>query len=233
MKLADWAKKQGISYLTAYRWFKDGKFPVKAYQSESGTIIVQDETELSDNQANNAVSIFLKKTVEFSKNKASIEDFAAYVLTNFLLKSSNNLDALQYSKLKPKQEDIPNHFKQFIKLGEKPLSHTFVTPATNAIFEKLSATSTIPNVATTANISGPNLYQNLGPAISIYSESSSPHLQTMYPCNPAPLSFNCSSESNFDQIDQLKVIENIALEANKPNEEIKKNKRGRKPFKNK
>ena len=45
MKLKDWADKQGISYITAYRWFKSDKLPVKAYQSGSGTIIVQDESE--------------------------------------------------------------------------------------------------------------------------------------------------------------------------------------------
>lgn len=43
MKLSAWAKKQGISYKTAWRWFTDGALPVKARQVESGTIIVEDE----------------------------------------------------------------------------------------------------------------------------------------------------------------------------------------------
>jgi putative resolvase len=47
MKLNDWAKKQGISYLTAYRWFKAGK--INAIQYDSGTIIVHDEN-LSNKQ---------------------------------------------------------------------------------------------------------------------------------------------------------------------------------------
>lgn len=34
------------------------------------------------------MSLFLKKTTEFSKNKTSIEDFAAYVLSNFQLKAN-------------------------------------------------------------------------------------------------------------------------------------------------
>lgn len=42
MKLADWAEKQGISYITAYRWFRAGKMPCKAIQSESGTILVSE-----------------------------------------------------------------------------------------------------------------------------------------------------------------------------------------------
>ena len=43
MKLSQWAKIQGICYLTAYRWFQSGKLPVEAYQAKSGTIIVSDE----------------------------------------------------------------------------------------------------------------------------------------------------------------------------------------------
>jgi predicted site-specific integrase-resolvase len=37
MKLSTWAKKQGVSYKTAWRWFKDGKLPVDAQQMPSGT----------------------------------------------------------------------------------------------------------------------------------------------------------------------------------------------------
>ena len=44
MKLSDWAKKQGISYMTAYRWFKANKLPVQAYQAQSSTIIVTETT---------------------------------------------------------------------------------------------------------------------------------------------------------------------------------------------
>jgi len=44
MKLSRWAKKQGISYLTAYRWFKSGKI-ANAHQTESGTILVSDKED--------------------------------------------------------------------------------------------------------------------------------------------------------------------------------------------
>ncbi len=44
MKLSDWARKQGISYLTAWRWFKAGKLAVPARQLPTGTILV-DETD--------------------------------------------------------------------------------------------------------------------------------------------------------------------------------------------
>ncbi|MGC8678011.1 MAG: CZB domain-containing protein, partial [Hydrogenobaculum sp.] len=41
MKLSDWAKKKGVSYKTAWRWFKQGL--IKGYQMPTGTIIVEDE----------------------------------------------------------------------------------------------------------------------------------------------------------------------------------------------
>lgn len=40
MKLADWAKQQGIAYITAWRWYKSGKLPVKAWKTPSGMILV-------------------------------------------------------------------------------------------------------------------------------------------------------------------------------------------------
>ena len=40
MKLTDWAKKQGIVYLTAWRWFKKGW--LNAYQLPNGTIIIDE-----------------------------------------------------------------------------------------------------------------------------------------------------------------------------------------------
>ena len=40
MKLAEWARQQGISYKTAYRLFKAGTLPVRAEQFSTGTIIV-------------------------------------------------------------------------------------------------------------------------------------------------------------------------------------------------
>lgn len=39
MKLSQWAKRQGVSYQTAWNLFKKGQLP-EAYQLESGTIIV-------------------------------------------------------------------------------------------------------------------------------------------------------------------------------------------------
>jgi predicted site-specific integrase-resolvase len=44
MKLSVWAEKQGIPYITAWRWFKYGKLPVKAIKTPTGMILVQEES---------------------------------------------------------------------------------------------------------------------------------------------------------------------------------------------
>lgn len=49
MKLSSWAKKQGISYRTAWRWFKEGKLPVIVEQTATGTILIKEEDALLDN----------------------------------------------------------------------------------------------------------------------------------------------------------------------------------------
>lgn len=42
MKLSEYAKNKGISYKTAYRWFKEDKLPlnIRGEQTPSGTIIL-------------------------------------------------------------------------------------------------------------------------------------------------------------------------------------------------
>ncbi len=45
MKLSDWAERQGIHYMTAWRWWKAGKLPVPAHQTESGSILVDMASE--------------------------------------------------------------------------------------------------------------------------------------------------------------------------------------------
>ncbi len=42
MKLSEWAKKQGISYKTAWRWVRQGKMPVPFVKTPTGTILVQE-----------------------------------------------------------------------------------------------------------------------------------------------------------------------------------------------
>ena len=77
MKLSKWAKIQGIGYLTAYRWFKSGRLPVKGYQTASGTIIVQEETLATTNGKTVIyfrVSSYSKKT-DLENQLRRCEDF--------------------------------------------------------------------------------------------------------------------------------------------------------------
>lgn len=175
MKLADWAKKEGIAYLTAYRWFQSGKLPVSSYQSPSGTIIVQDETDnLEQPMAGNnqvptdIMSLFLKKTVEFSKNNSSIEDFAAYILSTFSLKINITSESPKYSKNKPRSEDIQKHFQQFIKpKGEKPnVNMTLFAPESDGLEELVERADTLTT-------------KELVEEIHKYGEASAPEAPTM------------------------------------------------------
>jgi predicted site-specific integrase-resolvase len=45
MKLSVWAKKVGVSYRTAWRWYKEGKLPVDAEKTPTGTIIIREPSE--------------------------------------------------------------------------------------------------------------------------------------------------------------------------------------------
>ncbi len=42
MKLSEWARKQGVSYKTAWRWTRQGKMPVPFEQTPTGTILVKE-----------------------------------------------------------------------------------------------------------------------------------------------------------------------------------------------
>lgn len=55
MKLSVWAKKQGISYRTAWRWFKEDKLPVEVEQTATGTILIKESQNVA-----NAVAIYAR-----------------------------------------------------------------------------------------------------------------------------------------------------------------------------
>jgi len=63
MKLAEWARRQGLDYKTAWRWFHAGILPVPAKQLPTGTILVD---------------VDLKETVENGLRK-EVEDLKAEV----------------------------------------------------------------------------------------------------------------------------------------------------------
>jgi hypothetical protein len=118
IKLKEWADRHNLSYITANRHFHAGLIP-GAVQLDSGTILVEDDS-LEQNMVgnagtNDAMSLFLKKTVEFSKNNSTVEDFAAYIISNFRLQLNNTPESFpRYSKNRPKPEDVQKHFQQFL-----------------------------------------------------------------------------------------------------------------------
>jgi putative resolvase len=56
VKLAVWARSQGIHYLTAYRWWKDGTLPVPAHQTATGMILV----DARDQAAEGRVALYAR-----------------------------------------------------------------------------------------------------------------------------------------------------------------------------
>lgn len=79
MKLSKWAKEQGISYITAFRWFHAGKLPVESYRTPSGGIFVK-LPKSNDNKSSlktysySRVSTYQKKD-DLKRQSKRIEDF--------------------------------------------------------------------------------------------------------------------------------------------------------------
>jgi predicted site-specific integrase-resolvase len=64
MKLSNWAKENGVTYITAYRWWKQGALPVRAEQIKStGTIIVYPEKLQND-----GVALYARVSSQDQKN---------------------------------------------------------------------------------------------------------------------------------------------------------------------
>lgn len=189
MKLKEWADKTGVAYLTAYRWFKSGKFPVPAYQTESGTIIVEDEMEqqmfnIDSSPSKDAMSLFLRKTIEYSVNNSTVEEFAAWIISTFSLSLSGSENIVKNIRQKPKNEDIQKHFAQFIPKRDKPKPQMMITEAKDLDHlvknDELSAKDLVDGMAElgcglvkTAQIDGvavpvdPKLFKELSEAIKV------------------------------------------------------------------
>ncbi len=53
MKLSQYAKKVGVTYRTAFQWWKDGQ--IKGYQMPSGTIVIIEEEEAHESRPERVV----------------------------------------------------------------------------------------------------------------------------------------------------------------------------------
>ena len=70
MKLSTYAKALGISYFTAWRWYKAGR--IKGYQAETGTVIVTEPIpETIKGQEKVKVAIYTR--VSATENKSNLE----------------------------------------------------------------------------------------------------------------------------------------------------------------
>lgn len=69
--LTIYAKHLGISYQTAWRWWKANKLPHPAKQTETGTVIVDFNPKLESLVQDNKVVIYAR--VSFSENKDNLD----------------------------------------------------------------------------------------------------------------------------------------------------------------
>jgi putative resolvase len=72
MKLRDYARQQGISYKTAWRWWKAGKLPGR--QVATGTILIAPESPPESGLASTQVAIYAR--VSSAENKSHLDSQA-------------------------------------------------------------------------------------------------------------------------------------------------------------
>ena len=80
MKLSQYAKKLGISYRTAWRWFKNGQ--LQGYQVETGTVIVTESVAEAPVSAKQKIAVYAR--VSSSENRSNL-DSQAERLTNYCI----------------------------------------------------------------------------------------------------------------------------------------------------
>lgn len=181
IKLKEWADRNNLSYITANRHFHQGLIS-GAVQLDSGTILVEDDSleqnMAANSSANDAMSLFLKKTVEFSKNNSTVEDFAAFIISNFQLKLNSAPDGPRYSRVKPKADEVQKHFQQFIPDKEVTEHMKAVTALLKQgkIAGDVVPAASAPEVAVTSNASGLN---------SEYVESTGQVLESLLRATPS------------------------------------------------
>ncbi len=77
MKLKDYARQQGVSYRTAWRWWKAGKLPGR--QMDTGTILVEPKAAASSSRAQRVAIYARVSSAENTRNlESQAERLAAY-----------------------------------------------------------------------------------------------------------------------------------------------------------
>lgn len=118
MKLKQWADKQGISYLTALRWFKAGKIP-NSKQYDTGTIIVDDALHLNTSADHKKVYIYARVSSYEKKN-----DLERQVERCIQFANSNGYEIVSVTK--EIASGMNDRRPKLLKLLEKNPSHIIV-----------------------------------------------------------------------------------------------------------
>ena len=69
MKLRDYAQQQGVSYRTAWHWWKVGKVPGR--QMDTGTILIEPESASTSGGAGSQAAIYAR--VSSAENKSTLD----------------------------------------------------------------------------------------------------------------------------------------------------------------
>jgi putative resolvase len=77
MKLSAWARKNGVSYQTAWNWFSAGQLPVPARQTATGTILVEEPTSVVGKAALYARVSSHDQKSDLNRQVARLSAFAA------------------------------------------------------------------------------------------------------------------------------------------------------------
>ena len=72
MKLIDYARQQGISYRTAWRWYKAGK--IQGQQMDTGTILVTEAVPVPERAVSSKVAVYTR--VSSAENKSNLDSQA-------------------------------------------------------------------------------------------------------------------------------------------------------------
>src|SRR5579871_86473 len=82
MKLSEYAKRVGVSYRTAWRWWKAGKLP--GYQMDTGTVIITVPDQIPPPTATTPVAIYAR--VSAAENRPHLDTQAERLVTYCMAK---------------------------------------------------------------------------------------------------------------------------------------------------
>lgn len=96
MKLSDWAKKHGLNYQTAYRWYKAGKLPASTYQADTGTIIIMEDSNPNKQENNMKLSTvpshsLIRKELDQIYNMFNVNPFNNSLFDHLYTKESTKM----------------------------------------------------------------------------------------------------------------------------------------------